>query len=91
MVIKWDGIIICAFYVSGDGSYAQYVTYNEGKTGDAITQSALGWVTNPPSLNPYNRGAMGQIQANALASNNGYTWLQILKYFYGADIIIETR
>ena len=91
LVIKWDGVIICAFYVSGDGSYAQYVTYNEGKTGDAITQSALGWVTNPPSLNPYNRGAMGQIQANALASNNGYTWRQILKYFYGADIIIETR
>ena len=91
IVLKWGGVIICAFYVSGDGSYAQYVTYNEGKTGDAVTQSTLGWVTNPPSLNPYNRGAMGQIQANALASNNGYTWSQILKYFYGSDIIIEIR
>ncbi len=91
IVLKWGGVIICAFYISGSGSYAQYVTYNEGKTGDAITQSTLGWVANPPSLNPYNRGAMGQIQANALALNNGYTWSQILKYFYGADIIIETR
>jgi hypothetical protein len=45
--------------------------------------------TPTPALT--NRGAMGQIQANALASNNGYTWRQILKYFYGADIIIETR
>jgi hypothetical protein len=38
-----------------------------------------------------NRGAMGQIQANALASNNGYTWRQILKYLYMAYIIIETQ
>jgi hypothetical protein len=44
-----------------------------------------------PTPAPTNGGAMGQIQANALASNNGHTWRQILKYFYGADIIIETQ
>jgi hypothetical protein len=43
-----------------------------------------------PTPAPTNRGAMEQIQANALASNNSHTWRQILRYFYGANII-ETR
>ncbi|NJD76328.1 MAG: hypothetical protein FIB08_04430 [Candidatus Methanoperedens sp.] len=90
IVIRWSGVIICSFYVSGSGDTAAYVTYNEGKSGDEITQSTIGWVTNPPSLNPYNRGAMGQIQANALA-NDDYTWQNILKYFYGNDIMIESK
>lgn len=90
IVLKWGGVIICGFYISGDGSYAQYVTYNEGKSGDGITQSSIGWITNPPSLNPYNRGAIGQLQANVLA-NNGYTWQNILKYFYGNDIILRSK
>ncbi len=90
IVIKWGGVIICSFYISGSDDTAAYVTYNEGKSGDDITQSSIGWVTNPPSLNPYNRGAMGQIQANALASND-YAWQKILKYFYGNDIIIESK
>lgn len=85
IVIKWGNVIICSFYVSGTGNYARYVTYNEGKSGEDIKQSLIGWITNPPSLNPYNRGAMGQVQANSLA-NNGYTWRNILKYFYGDDI-----
>jgi len=91
IVLKWGGVIICNFYISGEGSYAQYVTYNEGRSGEDIIQSTLGWVTDPPSLNPYNRGAMGQIQANALASDYGYTWQSILKYFYGSDIIIGPK
>jgi peptidoglycan hydrolase-like amidase len=91
IVLRWGGVTICSFYVSGIGDTAGYVTYNEGKSGDDITQSTIGYVTNPPSLNPYNRGAMGQIQANALAENNGYTWDQILKYFYGSDIVIESQ
>ncbi|NJD52119.1 MAG: hypothetical protein FIB07_04560 [Candidatus Methanoperedens sp.] len=90
IVIKWRDVIICSFYVSGTGDFARYVTYNEGKSGEDIKQSTIGWVTNPPSLNPYNRGAMGQIQANALA-NKGYTWRNILKYFYGNDIIIGPK
>ena len=90
IVIKWGGVIICSFYVSGAGDFARYVTYNEGKSKEDISQSSIGWVTNPPSFNPYNRGAMGQIQANALA-NNGYTWKNILKYFYGNDITIGSK
>ncbi|AKB36019.1 hypothetical protein MSSAC_1429 [Methanosarcina siciliae C2J] len=89
IVLKYNGVIIASFYVSGTDSTAQYVTYNEGKSGDDITQSSIGLVTNPPSLNPYNRGCMGQVQANDLA-NNGYTWQGILRYFYGEDIIIES-
>ena len=90
IVIRWGDVIICSFYVSGAGDFARYVTYNEGKSGEDIAQSSIGWITNPSSLNPYNRGAMGQIQANALA-NNGYTWQNILKYFYGNDITIGSK
>jgi peptidoglycan hydrolase-like amidase len=90
IVIKWGDVTICSFYVSGADDYAKYVTYNEGKSGEDITQSTIGWVTNSPSSNPYNRGAMGQIQANALA-DNGYAWQDILKYFYGNDIIIRYK
>ena len=86
IVLKYTGKIICAFYVSGTGSTAKYVTYNEGKSGDSITQTTLGWCTDPPSKNPYNRGCMGQVQANDLASAKGYDYQQILRYFYGADI-----
>ena len=40
---------------------------------------------NPPSLNPHNRGCLGQVLANELAAK-GYNYQQILRYFYGADI-----
>jgi len=87
IVLKYTGKVICAFFVSGTGDTAEYVTYNEGKSGDDITQTTLGWCTDPPSKNPYNRGCMGQVQANALAPPHGdYNYQQILKYFYGADI-----
>jgi stage II sporulation protein D len=67
VVLKYTGdyhTIICAFYVSGTGSTAQYVTYNEGKSGNDISQTSLGYTTNPPSKFPDNRGCMGQVQAN---------------------------
>lgn len=89
IILKYGRKVICAFYVSGTGTTEKYVTYNEGKSGDDITQTSLGWVTSPPSKNPYNRGCMGQIQANELASK-GYTWQQILRYFYGSDIDLGT-
>jgi hypothetical protein len=89
IVLEYTGdyhTIICAFYVSGTGSTAQYVTYNEGKSGNAITQTTLGYTTSPPSKFPDNRGCMGQVQANNLASSNSYNYQQILRYFYGSDI-----
>ena len=89
VVLEYTGdyhTIICAFYVSGTGSTVQYVTYNEGKSGNDITQTSLGYTTNPPSKFPDNRGCMGQVQANNLASSTGYNYPQILRYFYGNDI-----
>ncbi|MGB9929549.1 MAG: peptidoglycan DD-metalloendopeptidase family protein [Methanosarcina sp.] len=88
ILLKYNNIIIAGFYVRGLDSTKKYVTHNEGKSGDYITQSSIGQVTNPPSSNPYNRGCMGQIEANGLATS-GYTWEKILKYFYGEDIVIE--
>lgn len=88
LVLKYANKVVCAFYVSGTGTTEKYVTLNEGKGGDGIMQTDLGWVTNPPSKNPHNRGCMGQVQANELASE-GYAWQEILKYFYGSDIAIK--
>jgi hypothetical protein len=89
LVIRWGDVVICSSYVSGNELMLQYVTFNEGKSGDAITQTSLNWVTYPPSKYPYNRGCMGQIQANTLASINAYDYERILKYFYGSDILIS--
>jgi peptidoglycan hydrolase-like amidase len=88
VVIRYAGVIICSSYVSGTSQTLHYVTFNEGKSGDNITQTTLNWTTVPPSKYPYNRGCMGQIQANELAEQ-GYNYEQILKYFYGSDISIE--
>jgi len=86
IVLRYTRVIICAFFVSGTGDTTEYVTYNEGKTGNDITQTTLGWCTDPPSKNPHNRGCMGQVQANGLASSKNYCYQQILRYFYGTDI-----
>lgn len=66
----------------------KYVTYNEGKSGDNVTQSSQGWV-NPK--NYANRGTMSQNGASCLASKRGYNWVKIVKFFYGSDIdIVKT-
>ncbi len=88
VVLRYAGVIVCSSYVSGNPETLQYVTFNEGKSGDNITQTSLNWMTYPPSRYPYNRGCMGQIQANELALR-GYDYQRILKYFYGSDISIE--
>ncbi|MGB5101299.1 MAG: hypothetical protein WBN94_11960, partial [Methanothrix sp.] len=41
-----------------------------------------------PLYNPQNHGSMSQIKANDL-TKEGYTYDQILKYFYGSDIKIS--
>ncbi|MHB8104612.1 MAG: hypothetical protein ACYDG5_03625 [Dehalococcoidales bacterium] len=74
--------------MSGTAATLRYVTFNEGKSGDAVTQTTLDGSYGTDSHNPYNRGCMGQIQANDLASN-GYDYQRILRYFYGSDITIE--
>ncbi|MDD5338977.1 MAG: SpoIID/LytB domain-containing protein [Dehalococcoidales bacterium] len=89
IILRYANVIVCSCYVSGKPSTAQYVTYNEGKSGNDITQTTLLNHSYPPSRTPHNRGCMGQIQANALAAEQGYTCEQIIRYFYGEDIIIE--
>jgi peptidoglycan hydrolase-like amidase len=88
LVLKYAGMIICSNYVSGNSNTIQYVTFNEGKSSNNITQTTLTDFSNPPSMTPHNRGCIGQLQANDLATQ-GYTYEQIIRYFYGSDIIIE--
>jgi hypothetical protein len=89
MVLKSGGKTTCSFFVSGknilgvDETY-KFVTNNEGKSGDNVEPAPK--PIGDPS-NPLNRGCMGQVQANELATN-GYISKEILKYFYGEDISI---
>jgi len=84
MILRYKGKTISAFFVTGNGGTAEYVTINEGKSGEDVERAKLpiGNVSNPA-----NRGCMGQIQAIQLAKK-GYTWQRILRYFYGEDIEI---
>ncbi len=94
--LSYAGLLTYGFYVSGDSSVAPpgcvgssggtegYVTYNEGKTGTAVTQTTLGYV-GPPGFGQ-NRGCMGQWSARCLEKSNGYDSTKILQFFYGADI-----
>lgn len=100
-VIHHNGIVIAAFYVAGakpttancvpsDSDKAgaateQYVTYNEGKSGSAVSPSSLGHPANPA-----NRGCLSQHGASCLDSTRGYGFKQILRYYYGADIDLIT-
>lgn len=64
-------------------------TYEEGLSGGANTGTPLGFqgsVTNP---NWPNRGAKSQNGADYL-SDNSVNYLDILKYYYGADIQLRT-
>ncbi|NJL30922.1 MAG: PEP-CTERM sorting domain-containing protein [Phycisphaerales bacterium] len=63
----------------------RYVTYNHGRIGNFIEQTSLGFVSNPASGNPRNRGAMSQNGSDFL-SDNGWNYVDILRYYYGADI-----
>lgn len=91
----WNGKLITAYYVAGavwaggpansvpspDPTKTEHlVTYNEGKTGAAVKAAGIG----SPSSD--NRGCMSQNGAFWLAKNLNYNWLQILQYFYGADL-----
>lgn len=91
-------VTVCAFFVAGGSASApacrgstsasteQYVTYNEGKSGSDITQTTLGWVS---PTNHRNRGCLSQLGSRCLA-NEGKTVEQILRFYYGEDVGIET-
>lgn len=102
-VIRYSGVTICSFYVAGaipstsscipapgdsdTFNTERYVTYNEGYSGDDVEQSTLGWVD--PS-NVYNRGCMSQNGSSCLDSVRGYTYRQMLNFYYGEDISVVT-
>jgi MYXO-CTERM domain-containing protein len=97
--LMYNNTLTYGFYVAGDngtappacvgvsGSTEGWVTYNQGKTGFDVQQTALGWIHNPGD-NGYgqNRGCMGQWGARCLENNNGYDYLGILRFYYGDDI-----
>ncbi len=97
-VLRYKGVTICSFFVAGgaasppacigssSASTEQYVTYNEGKTGSGVTQTTLGWVS---PTNYRNRGCLSQLGSRCLA-NAGRTAEDILRFYYGADIVLET-
>jgi hypothetical protein len=92
MVGKYQGQIVIGNYVAGssvnaDGSLGndyssteKWVTYNEGKTGSNVTPTKLSYTARSD-----NRGCMGQNRADWL-SRQGYGFVDILRYFYGADL-----
>jgi len=99
-VLRYQGTIIAAFYVAGalqsgpdcrggtsdPTGTEHFVTYNEGKSGDQIEQTTLGWV-DPGNLE--NRGCQSQNGAHCL-SDEGWDYDSILRYFYGEDIDVTT-
>ncbi|MCK6590512.1 MAG: hypothetical protein L6Q76_23350 [Polyangiaceae bacterium] len=99
--LSYDELLTYAFYVAGDknapppgcvgntanSSTEKWVTYNDGKTGGDVQQTALGFI-GPPGFGQ-NRGCMSQWGARCLESA-GRDALGILQFYYGADIQILT-
>lgn len=69
----------------------QWVTYTfaNGLTGGFNTGSPLGFQGTPTNPNWPNRGAKSQNGADYL-SDNSVSYIDILKYYYGADIQLRT-
>ncbi len=95
IVGRYRGEMIIANYVAGahrneDGSLGpdptrteRFVTYNEGRTGDAVRPSKL---ASPARSD--NRGCKSQNGADWLA-RHGRDYRAILRFYYGADLEIE--
>ncbi len=60
-------------------STEQYVTYNQGKIGAAVTSTPLG-----SKSQGLNRGALS-IQGADFLADHGWNYLNILQYYFGAD------
>ena len=100
--LNFNGVLTYAFYVAGDPNTSPgacvgdpnvgtegWVTYNEGKGGTDVEQTALGWVFNPGDAGfGQNRGCMSQWGARCLENNNGYSTAQILRFYYGEDTAV---
>jgi len=62
----------------------RWVTYNEGRAGNEVEQTPLGWVD--PS-NVRNRGCMSQWGSRCL-EERGDSFATIARFYYGADIVL---
>lgn len=95
-ILMYQGTQVAGFYVAGarqnppacrqgtDDPTAteEFVTYNTGRIGDDVQQTALGFV-HPQNL--ANRGCKSQNGAACLA-DLGWRYDQILRFYYGEDI-----
>src|SRR5690606_7182835 len=95
-ILRYQGVVIAAFYVAGalqsgpdctggtddPTGTERYVTYNQGKSGVDVEQTNLGWV-GPANLE--NRGCKSQNGAHCL-SDQGWEYDSILRFYYGEDI-----
>ncbi len=99
LYLSFAEMLTYGFYVSGDpgtdppscvgsssNAMEKYVTYNHGKTGNAVEQTSLGY-QGPPGYGQ-NRGCMSQWGARCLEAHKSYDFKQILQFYYGADIKI---
>ncbi len=99
MYLSHGGTLTYAFYVAGDagasapgckdygGPTSHYVTYNWGKTGKQVDQTALGYI-GPPGFGQ-NRGCMSQWGARCLENERDFDYQRILRFYYGQDITIS--
>jgi hypothetical protein len=95
MFLSHNGTLTYGFYVAGDsgaskptckdgaGATSHYVTYNAGKTGHAVDSTSLGGVGSQ------NRGCMSQWGARCLDDDKNFTFMNILHFYYGADIAVQ--
>ncbi len=100
IVLQYQGTQVAAFYVAGSKqdppecrggtddptNTERFVTYNQGKSGDQIEQTTLGFVS--PG-NHANRGCKSQNGADCL-SDDGWLYDDILRFYYGEDIEMVT-
>ena len=98
-ILRYNDTQVAAFYVAGalqdppecrggsDDPTAteMWVTYNEGRSGDDVIQTPLGFVD---PANFANRGCMSQNGSDCLA-DGGQGVDAILRFYYGEDIGIE--
>ncbi len=100
--LSHSGLVTYGFYVSGDVNpdptscvgnpnlkLEKYITYNDGKTGAAVQMTTLGYVPKGGGVFGQNRGCMSQ-NGSVCLENGGKTYLDILRFYYGADIEVRT-
>jgi hypothetical protein len=101
--LNYSDTLTYGFYVAGDpatsgpscvgnssASTEYWVTYNQGRTGTNVIQTELGDVHNPSDFEyGQNRGCMSQ-NGSVCLENQGYGYMDILRFYYGADIQLST-